>query len=348
MKLRELEIGVCAAFLLGVGIQAQAADFPTRPSSTYYGGVTWKSHCVRLLEATAILAITAVDRLNPWSGPFLPKGLSEDTLYSRLPIPRRSQELTITWVSHATTLIQTHGLNILTDPLFGDMSRFHRRQVRAFDPTRLPDIDVVLISHNHYDHIDAQSIRALLQRQPELLFLAPRGDLKLLRSFGVRNLQEVDWYDSVTVDQTQLTFVPSKHWSSRSIKDAYHSAWGAWFVQTPAAPQTMETVFFGGDAALDESLYASFAQRFGPIDVALLPIGPIAPRSLMRATHMDPYDSIRAFEILGARYLVPIHWGTYLLGPDKYLDSISIMRKWAELRKDHAFVELKFGESVRF
>lgn len=343
MTLRRIFI----ALALFVSLAAQASDSDFREGK-YYGGATWKSHCARLLEATAILAITAADRLNPWGKPFLPADLKQGALFSQMPIPSNSQELTITWVSHATTLIQTHGLNLLTDPLFGDMSRFHRRQIPSFDPARLPEIHAVLISHNHYDHIDGPSIRALLARNAKTVFFAPRGDRRLLESMGVNNLREFDWYDSISLNRTRLTFVPSRHWSSRSVSDAYRSAWGAWFVQTPLDEKTRETVFFGGDAALDEKLYAEFSNVFGPIDVALLPIGPISPRFLMRATHMDPTEAIRAFELLGARHFVPIHWGTYMLGPDRYLDSIQIIRKWGASRKDHALIELKFGESVRF
>lgn len=224
--------------------------------------------------------------------------------------------LTITWVGHASQLIQLNGLNILTDPMWSERAS----PAQFVGPKRwvppaialddLPPLDVVLQSHNHYDHLDDYTVRQLARRHPQAFWLTPLGLAAFVRKRGVRAnaVGELDWWQEHRVDSLRIAATPAMHFSSRSIGDRGDTLWCG-FALTAVDGRR---VFFAGDTGFHPD-FARIGERYGPFDVALLPIGAYEPRWFMRYVHMNPEEAVEAFAALNARVMVPIHWGTFKL-----------------------------------
>jgi N-acyl-phosphatidylethanolamine-hydrolysing phospholipase D len=268
----------------------------------------------------------------------------------------------LTWVGHATALLQLGGLSVLTDPMFSERAfpvQFagpRRAQPPGLALTDLPAIDVVLISHNHYDHLDRRSVVALdrqaVARGQALVFLVPLGLKTLLLGWGVREVQELDWWEQTTVAGVAFHLTPVQHWSARGLGDDSHTLWGGWSLLAPELH-----AYFGGDSGYspdfaDTRAYFAAQQtpeRGGGFDVALLPIGAYEPQWFMQAQHMSPADAVLAHADLGTKRSVGIHWGTFPLA-DEPLDQapqdLALARVAAGL-DEAAFGVLRLGETVR-
>jgi len=271
-------------------------------------------------------------------------------------------ETTVTWIGHATALVQTHGVNILTDPLWSERaSPFSfigpKRKVPVpIALADLPHIDVVVISHNHYDHLDRDTVLKLNQQAGGApLFLVPLGIKKWMNNVGITNVQELDWWNKTSAHNIDFTFLPVQHWSARGLNDRFETLWGGWAIVTQtAAPADASnskpfSLFFAGDTAYSKD-FADIGQRFGGFDVALVPIGAYEPRWFMKNQHVDPSESVKIHQDIHAKKSIAIHWGTFEL-TDEPLDAPPKMLS-AELKKaeiaDDQFVVLKHGETVRF
>ncbi|MEJ8836951.1 MBL fold metallo-hydrolase [Ramlibacter sp. AN1133] len=232
-----------------------------------------------------------------------------------------------TWIGHATVLVQSAGLNILTDPVFSERASPvsflgpKRAQPPGIALADLPPIDVVLVSHNHYDHLDRLSAVQLNERSGgRTLFLVPLGIKAFLERQGVTNVVELDWWDVHRFQGVEFHLVPVQHWSARGLDDRYQTLWGGWSVFAPDLRW-----YFSGDAgysmhfAQTRERFASHAREGTLFDLALLAIGAYAPRWFMADQHMDPADAVRAHKDLGARRSLGIHWGTFQL-TDEALD----------------------------
>jgi len=230
-----------------------------------------------------------------------------------------------TWVGHSTLLLQVGGLNVLTDPVWSPRASpvsfaGPKRIVPAALPLEaLPPIDLVLLSHNHYDHLDRTTVRRLAQAHPGARWVAPLGLAPTLRGWGVRQATEHDWWDVVPLaDDVAACCVPAQHFSARGPTDRDATLWCGWTLRVGA-----RCVLFAGDTALHPE-FGRIAQRAGPFDLVLLPIGAYEPRWFMRAVHMNPDDALEAYQTLSAAQprppaLLPIHWGTFKL-TDEPLD----------------------------
>lgn len=226
-------------------------------------------------------------------------------------------ELHVTYVNHATLLIQQHGLNILTDPLWSERSspfswvgpkRFHPPGV-ALDA--LPPIDVILVSHNHYDHLDLATLRLLAERYPRARVVTGLGNAALIRQSGLQHITELDWWQSLPLnDELTLHAVPAQHWSSRSRGDVNQTLWLGFVLDSAQGP-----VLFPGDTGLGPE-FKLIHQRFGPMRFAALPIGAYAPRWFMRDNHMNPDDAVQAHRQLESRQSMAIHFGTFNLSDE--------------------------------
>lgn len=224
--------------------------------------------------------------------------------------------LRVTYINHATVLIQMSGLNILTDPIWSHRvspvkwagPRRHRKPGIQFKD--LPPIDAVLVSHNHYDHLDLPTLRRL-RRAHRPQFISGLGNRLLLEPNGVRDSVEVDWWQSVQLDRdVRVTCVPAQHFSARGLSDRDRTLWCGFVIHGPAG-----AVYFSGDTAMGPH-FDLVRQRFGHIRLALLPIGAYLPRWFMKPVHISPADAIAAHKILGASTSVAIHFGTFPLGDD--------------------------------
>jgi N-acyl-phosphatidylethanolamine-hydrolysing phospholipase D len=264
----------------------------------------------------------------------------------------------LTWIGHATTLVQAGGISILTDPIFSERASplsfaGPKRQVPpGIALTELPHIDAVLVSHNHYDHLDAPSIRALAaQAGGPPLFIVPLGVKAWLADAGIGNAIELDWWQSARVGTVEIVFTPAQHWSGRSLTDRMETLWGGFAVFAPDLQ-----LFFAGDTAYSKDfadIHERFAARHGPgrgFDLALLPIGAYEPRWFMSSQHVDPGEAVRIHRDLQAKRSIGIHWGTFEL-TDESLDepprALARAARDAGLADD-AFTVLAIGATRRF
>lgn len=233
-----------------------------------------------------------------------------------LPPERVPHGLRVTWVNHSTMLIQIDGVNILTDPVWSERvspvsfagPRRHRTPGVRFED--LPPIDVVLLSHNHYDHMDIATLKRLHDQFHPRIFVA-LGNGAYLAKHGIPNAIEADWWEETRLSPAvRVTAVPAQHFSSRGLCDRDANLWAGWVVTTADG-----SVYFAGDTGWGPH-FAEIGKRYAPIRLALLPIGAYLPRWFMAPVHIDPQSAIRAHHALGARRTIPMHFGTFELGDD--------------------------------
>jgi len=211
----------------------------------------------------------------------------------------------LTWIGHATFVLRLGGKLIATDPVWSERMAVVKRLAPVGVPLQqLPQFDIVTVSHNHYDHLDAPTI-ARLGAGP--LYLTPLGNGRWLRKAGATNVVELDWWQAHTVGDVEITLVPARHWSMRAPWNRNDALWGGFVYRSRDG-----VAYHSGDTALFDG-FSEIGRRAGPIDWAMLPIGAYEPRWFMEPQHMNPQDAAEAFVRLGARALCAMHWGTFKL-----------------------------------
>ena len=227
----------------------------------------------------------------------------------------------VTWIGHASTLLHLGGATFLVDPVFSDrIGWFYRRHaVPAVRPEEVPPLVAVLITHNHYDHLDLPSLRAI---GPDTEIVVPQGMSRWMRRQGFARTTELGWWESTELGGTRITLVPSRHWSRRGMRDMNDSLWGGFVLE-----HGDDAVYHAGDTAwFDE--FVEIGRRFPDLLAALLPIGGYEPAWFMEKNHMNPEQAGRAFLDVGARRLVPIHWGTFQMTDEPLAEPIDRLRQW--------------------
>lgn len=220
---------------------------------------------------------------------------------------------TLTWIGHATFLVQVGGLNVLTDPHFTARAsplRFagpERLAPPGLSLENLPAPDVVLISHNHYDHLDDGTVRWLARRHPKAVFVVPLGLRGWLQQRQVANVVELDWWQRHQGHGFAVHAVPAQHFSGRAHDDRNRTLWCGFVLEA-----ANKKVFFAGDTGYSKD-FAAIGERLGPVDLALLPIGAYEPRWFMRAMHVNPEEAVRIHQDVRSRQSVAMHWGTFRL-----------------------------------
>lgn len=258
-------------------------------------------------------------------------------------------KMALTFVNHATMLIQVSDLNILTDPVWSKRVSPTQwvgpKRVRppGLEFEKLPPVSLVLVSHNHYDHMDQETLRKLEKRfSPQ--FLVAAGDRKIVKSFGAKKVEELDWWDSFSHEGREVTFVPSKHWSGRGLRDRRKSLWGGFVIN-----DQNRQLYFAGDAAYSPH-FKEISERFKNIKISLLPIGAYEPRWFMKESHMNPEEAVKAHLDLKSKNSVGIHFGTFRL-TDEGIDDPLIHLKEAKERLGlpfDEFIALLEGETRIF
>lgn len=256
-----------------------------------------------------------------------------------LPRSLGERELAVTGINHATDLLQFSGLNVLTDPVFSERASpvewIGPRRVRppgiAFDA--LPRVDVVLVSHNHYDHMDLRTLRRLFLRDRPR-FIVPLGNARTLEGAGIEGIVELDWWrESKIGDETTATLVPVQHWSGRSLWDRRRALWGGFFLKRGPV-----SAVFAGDTGYGAH-FKLIRERLGAPDLSLLPIGAYEPRWFMKDQHINPEEAVRAHLDLGSRLSAGMHFGTFRLTDEGIDDPVTAL---AAARRAHGLAEAAF------
>ena len=262
-----------------------------------------------------------------------------------------ASEPTATWIGHASFLVQLAGMNVLLDPQFSERAS----PVQFAGPKRivplpievreLPRIDVVLVSHNHYDHLDVDSVKQLAAMPSgSPLFIVPLGLKAWFHEIGIERVEERGWWQSRDVGPLRFTLVPVQHWSKRTLWDTNQTLWGGWVVEGGGLK-----IIHTGDMGYSQDA-RDIGERLGPFDMAFIPIGAYAPRWFMKTMHIDPAEAVRVRSDLHARRAIGMHWGTFENLTDEPLDEppavLAAQRAAAGLRPEQ-FDVLKIGETRR-
>jgi L-ascorbate metabolism protein UlaG (beta-lactamase superfamily) len=263
---------------------------------------------------------------------------------------RVTEGLSVTFINHATFLIQVDGLNILTDPIYADRAspyqwagpqRVHAPGIKLED---LPPIDVILISHNHYDHLDEATLRYLATHQDKQpLVLSGLGNGLLFEQIGLENTRDLDWNEAYSSGDVEFIFSECRHRSGRGISDQMETLWGAFVISSSAG-----NIYFAGDSGYGPH-FRNTGARYGPFTLALLPIGAYEPRWFMRDVHVDPAEAVQAHIDLRSQLSIGMHFGTFQLTYEAIEQPLSDLQEALEKRNmgDADFTVLEVGESRR-
>lgn len=306
------------------------------PTSNHFNGTTFEN--LQEVEAKGLIDVFKWS-INRDEGQWT-ELTEEDVTYAKKPAPIITNSLSITFVNHATFLIQTGGLNILTDPVWSDRVsplRFagpKRMRPPGLKFEDLPEIDLVLISHNHYDHLDIETLKELhAQYSPE--FIVPLGVGLYLNREGISNTSSLDWWEDQSVSESlNITSVPAQHFSARGLFDRNKTLWAGYVLETEYG-----NVYFAGDTGYGE-FFKEIAERFENITIGLIPIGAYQPEWFMGPIHVNPEEAIQAHKDLSAEISFGMHFGTFPLADDGMDEPINDFAK-AMQKPENAGVNFK-------
>ncbi len=248
------------------------------------------------------------------------------------------------FIGHSTFLLQFEGKALLTDPIFSERaSPFgwigpKRHLPPAITLSSLPKLDYILISHNHYDHLDLDTCLALAKDHPQVKFIVPIRLKSWFHKRNIRNVIELDWWHKLQEDSITITAVPSQHFSGRGLFDRNKTLWCGYVVQYGT-----KTCYFAGDTGYNELYFTEIGKRFKKIDLSIIPIGGYAPRGFMKAAHANPKEAIQIHKDVGSKLAIGCHWGTFRLS-DEPLNRPPYDLWLAD--RDETFCLLKHGGTV--
>ena len=309
---------------LGVGCHAFSAPVYRGPKSDHFDGEQFINQEPREPRMTFLGWQLNRDR-GPWT-----EWLDASP---GAPPPRRVPvgSTRVTFVNHATTLLQLDGVNVLTDPIWSErcspVSFVGPKRVRppGLRMEDLPPIDAVILSHNHYDHMDVPTLKQLAARYPNARFFAGLGNKVFLESKGLRNVTELDWWQEVRLTpEVKLVSTPSQHFSNRGLNDRDGTLWTSYVLQGPSG-----VTYFAGDTGYGKH-FRQVREKFGPVKLAVLPIGAYKPEAFMEVVHDSPKEAVQASIDLEARVSVPMHYGTFNLGDDGQEEPVTELHKALE------------------
>lgn len=253
----------------------------------------------------------------------------------------------IVWLGHSSFFIRINGISILTDPVFGNLGFFLKRSTPfPFDKNVLPKIDYLLLSHDHRDHLDIASLRFLFNRKDKPIILTGlEMDKWLEKQFpnAAFSCQAVGWYQQYSIEHNEMNiyFLPARHWSKRGLFDTNKRLWGSFLIQFPNI-----TIYFSGDTGYDDHL-KEVGILFPNIDIAIIGIGAYEPQWFMSANHISPKNALKAVQEMGAKQLIPMHYGTFDLSNEPVWEPLSTLEKMHAMGySDIKLNILKIGENL--
>lgn len=278
-----------------------------------------------------------------------PLDLTPPTSYP-LPVTRLdSAKASYTFINHSTVLLQIDGLNIITDPMFSERAspvsfagpKRHRKP--GVELEQLPPIDLILLSHNHYDHMDRASLVFLAQRDQPFI-VTGLGNGNLLRQWGFKNVAELDWFQKLPFKNHEIHFVPAQHFSARGIGDRNKTLWGGFVFKSSRG-----YIYFAGDTGWGDFIY-EIGKQFQPVVLSLIPIGAYEPRWFMKDMHMNPGEAWQVHHTLQSQYSLGIHWGTFQLTDEGWDQPVTDLKRIVTeniQKNSNPFVVSPEGQSIR-
>ncbi len=317
------------------------ADMPRiLPPSDHYDGKVFRNNPSTAKKSIFDLIRWRFSRTAPVEENFTP--LKNSLKPAKINI---SNDVSLSFVGHATFLLQANGLNVLTDPIWSDrcspLSFLGPKRLQepgiAFE--NLPKIDIVLISHNHYDHLDLPTLKRLWLRDRPT-FIVPLKNKALLASEGITNIIELDWWESTQAkSDVKITAVPAQHWSGRWIIDRNEALWAGFVISFDK-----KNIFFAGDTGFGPH-FIKIKEKFVTFELALIPIGAYLPLWFMREHHLSPSDAIVVADIMGALQNIPMHFGTFSLGDDGFTKARYELNQLMANNKKQNFLILEVGQA---
>ena len=252
----------------------------------------------------------------------------------------------IIWIGHSTFLIKKAGKVILTDPIFSDRASPFKnigpeRLIPPVIPLKeLPRIDFVTVSHNHYDHLDINSLKKISKLNPDAVFLVPAGDLKLLKKKRITNVYEFNWWETFKVEELTFTFTPVQHWSKRGLFDRNKSLWGGWYINF-----NDYGMYHAGDTGYSKD-FIDTKLKLGAPKYAFIPIGAYDPEWFMAESHVNPEDAVQIMIDLEAEKAFGMHWGTFALTDEDTLEPPARLKDTLEFPNSPDFISLTPGKVI--
>lgn len=234
----------------------------------------------------------------------------------------KTKEDEIVWLGHSSFYIQLNGINILTDPVFYDLTPFlRRRHALPCNIHQFKNIDYILLSHGHRDHFDEPTLKKLAKQNPDCEVLCPLGFEKMLQKLGFKKIQEAAWWQQYNIDGLDIVFLPAKHWNRRLITDYNTTLWGSFSIRTKD-----KSIYFAGDTGYDKH-FKEINNHFNGFDVCLMPVGAYKPKFVMEWAHTTPEESVQGFHELNGKTFIPMHYGTFDLSDEPASEPKKILQK---------------------
>lgn len=301
------------------------------------------------LPKNAIPGLSKVFKMLREPRPKYPKWVDNNAT-PQLNLPLKPDQAALTFVNHATFLIQLPGMNILTDPIWawkaGPFGFTGPKRIRkpGIDFDALPNIDLLLLSHNHYDHFDKATLKKISNRfSPKVLIAA--GDRQLTKSCGFTDIHEFDWWEHIDInDNVKITYAPTQHFAARGIRDRMKSLWGSYLIH-----HRSKRIYFGADSGYSTH-FADINKRLGAPDIAMLGMGAYEPRWFMRPMHMNPAEAVKAHQDLASKLSIGMHFGTFQLSTEAFdQPKIDLKQALSEAGiSESNFITLNEGETRIF